>query len=45
MYFVELGYKEMIINSSFDISFFNMCMPFVLIALVLGIFKNNYKEN
>lgn len=45
IYFVELGYTEMIINSSFDISFFNMCMPFVLIAIVLGIFKNNYKEN
>lgn len=45
MYFAELGYTEMIVNSSFDISFFNMCMPFVLVALVLGIFKNNYKEN
>jgi hypothetical protein len=45
MYFVELGYTEMITNSSFDVSFFNMCMPFILMALVLGIFKNNYKES
>lgn len=45
MYFVEFGYTEIIINSSFDVSFFNMCVPFILIALVLGIFKNNYKES
>jgi len=45
MYFVEFGYTEMIVNSSFDISFFNMGMPFILISVVLGIFKNNYKES
>jgi hypothetical protein len=43
MFFVEYGYTDMITNSFFDLSFFNMCMPFVMIALVWGIFKNNVK--
>lgn len=43
MFFAEYGYENMIVNSYFDISFFNMSMPFVMIALILGIFKNNIK--
>ena len=45
MFFAEYGYTDMITNSFFDLSFFNMCMPFVMITLIWGIFKNNYKEN
>jgi hypothetical protein len=44
MFFVEYGYTDMITNSFFDLSFFNMCMPFVMITLVWGIFKNNIKN-
>lgn len=43
MFFAEYGYENMIVNSYFDISFFNMSMPFVMTALILGIFKNNIK--
>jgi hypothetical protein len=45
MYFAKYGYTDMITNSFFDLSFFNMCMPFIIITLVLGIFKNKFKEN
>lgn len=45
IYFVKFGYTEMIVNSSFDISFFNMAMPFILISVVLAISKENYKKN
>ncbi|MDQ0595362.1 hypothetical protein QFZ37_003731 [Chryseobacterium ginsenosidimutans] len=44
MFFAEYGYTDMITNSFFDLSFFNMCMPFVMITLVWGGFKNNIKE-
>lgn len=44
MFFMEYGYENMITNSFFDLSFFNMCMPYIMIALVFGVFKNNYKE-
>lgn len=44
MFFVEYGYTDMITNSFFDLSFFNMCMPFVMIGLVWGIFKNNVNK-
>ncbi|MCS3868509.1 hypothetical protein J3D55_001425 [Chryseobacterium ginsenosidimutans] len=44
MFFVEYGYTDMITNSFFDLSFFNMGMPFVMITLVWGIFKNNIKN-
>ncbi|WP_336690193.1 MULTISPECIES: hypothetical protein [unclassified Chryseobacterium] len=43
MFFAEYGYENMLVNSYFDISFFNMSMPFVMTALILSIFKNNIK--
>lgn len=44
LFFIEYGYTDMITNSFFDLSFFNMSMPFIMLALGLGIFKNKYKE-
>ncbi|MDH6252704.1 4-amino-4-deoxy-L-arabinose transferase-like glycosyltransferase [Chryseobacterium sp. H1D6B] len=36
----EYGYQNMITNSYFDLSFFNMSMPFVTIALGMGFLEN-----
>ncbi|SHE34609.1 hypothetical protein SAMN05443633_10146 [Chryseobacterium arachidis] len=44
MFFFEYGYTNMIKNSFFDLSFFNMCMPFVIITVILEMFKNHNKE-
>ncbi len=45
LFFIEYGYTNMITNSFFDLSFFNMAMPFIMIAAVLGTFKNKYKQD
>ncbi|WP_326982505.1 hypothetical protein VUJ46_20360 [Chryseobacterium sp. MYb264] len=39
-YMVVLGYENMITNSNFDISFFNMSMPFIVIAMGMKVFIN-----
>ncbi|MEN4760086.1 hypothetical protein ABEG63_07065 [Chryseobacterium sp. C39-AII1] len=41
LYFmIILGYDDLIINSNFDLSFFNMSMPFMIIAMGLTFFKS-----
>ncbi len=45
LFFAEYGYTNMITNSFFDLSFFNMSMPFVILSVVYGVFKNNFKED
>lgn len=44
MYLIQYGYNDIVTNSSFDLSFFNMSMPFVLISIVAGFFENNHKK-
>lgn len=40
----EYGYAETITNSFFDISFFNMSMPFIIITLGMVFLINPYEE-
>ncbi|WP_312901629.1 hypothetical protein [Chryseobacterium taichungense] len=42
IYIAEYGYTDTVINSFFDLSFFNMSMPFLLISIGYGFFKNNH---
>jgi hypothetical protein len=44
LYLREYGCNNAIINSYFDLSFFNMSMPFVIVAIVLEFFVKNHKE-
>ncbi|UOU98547.1 hypothetical protein MUU74_00930 [Chryseobacterium daecheongense] len=45
LYLKEYGYNNVMVSSYFDLSFFNMSMPFIIIVLVLGFWVNNHKEN
>ncbi|ANF49742.1 hypothetical protein A0O34_03940 [Chryseobacterium glaciei] len=45
IYLMEYGYNDIVNNSMFDLSFFNMSMPFVILGLVYGFFKNNHQKN
>lgn len=40
MHLVEYGYENVMINSYFDLSFFNMSMPFLIINLIFILKKN-----
>lgn len=45
IYLVEYGYNDIVNDSLFDLSFFNMSMPFIILSLIYGIFKNNHKKD
>lgn len=45
MFLVQYGYDDVVINSSFDLSFFNMSMPFVLMSIVVAFLENNHKKD
>ncbi|QOW09229.1 hypothetical protein Q73A0000_02080 [Kaistella flava (ex Peng et al. 2021)] len=41
LYLVEYGYENIMTNSFFDLSFFNMSMPFLIVSLIF-ILKRNF---
>jgi len=45
IYLTEYGYNDIVNNSMFDLSFFNMSMPFVILSLVYGFLKNNHQKD
>ena len=44
LHLVEYGYQNVMVNSYFDLSFFNMSMPFIILSLVFN-FNTNFKSN
>lgn len=44
MFLIQYGYDDIVTNSSFDLSFFNMSMPFILISIVRAFLENNHKK-
>lgn len=40
LHLLEYGYENVMINSYFDLSFFNMSMPFLIVSLILILKKN-----
>lgn len=44
LYLLEYGYENVIFNSFFDLSFFNMSIPFIIVSLVF-ILKRNFNNS